>query len=279
MQTNELLRLSMMKAPSISDIGHAIRTKMIRGESAPIYAQLWRTLHDKGLQQFDFGYVSKDMFVWAAEVREELGVVTPPPFELCLYRHSVDVSEEVGSAKPITVAFTILVDHRPGIARDATEQVALSCSLYAMSSLHGDIALSWFGLDTKGKLVCTEQSREVMDTAVSFYREIALLSFMLSIKSVERRTEAPSVKLNTSRVKQGKLPIPYITYVDLSALRSNKPRGDGTHASPRPHVRRAHMRRLAGDNPRIVPVAASLVNADGTPMMREEYRIKKIITP
>jgi hypothetical protein len=60
---------------------------------------------------------------------------------------------------------------------------------------------------------------------------------------------------------------------DLTSYRNAGDHKGGTHASPCAHLRRAHIRRIAKDG-KLIPVAAALVNWDGSPLMRTEYQVR-----
>ncbi len=104
---------------------------------------------------------------------------------------------------------------------------------------------------------------------------------ILNTKGVPQKTVEPDVKLNKARVKNGKNPLlPYIavdTETYITALRETErmeSEGGGTHRSPRPHLRRAHLRHLQSGV--IIPIQAMIVNgsADVKLAMREKYIVK-----
>ena len=112
--------------------------------------------------------------------------------------------------------------------------------------------------------------------------QIYMFCLVLSTKNIPKTTEAPSPKLQQKRAKEGLPPLPYTTNVNLNAYmiaRNNTESGNtGTHASPRPHLRRAHMRTIMrGEETITIPVQQCMVNWDGgSPLMREEYKVKTI---
>lgn len=107
-----------------------------------------------------------------------------------------------------------------------------------------------------------------------------MFSFVLATKNIPKTTEAPSPKLQQKRAKEGLPPLPYTTNVNFNAYmiaRNNTESGNtGTHASPRPHLRRAHLRTIMrGEETITIPVQQCMVNWDGgSPLMREEYKVK-----
>lgn len=72
------------------------------------------------------------------------------------------------------------------------------------------------------------------------------LTLILSARGVPRRVEHPPERLNAKRAKNGRPPLPRVTYVDARYYTDAARRTDhgGTHASPVPHLRRGHPRRL-----------------------------------
>lgn len=104
------------------------------------------------------------------------------------------------------------------------------------------------------------------------------LTMVLNTKGVLKERVAPPEKPNKVRAKQGRPLLPYVTRVYTSvyndAIREGTP---GTHASPRPHRRRAHVRHIPARNNHpayVVPIEAMLVNWDGAPLeARKEYKV------
>jgi hypothetical protein len=105
---------------------------------------------------------------------------------------------------------------------------------------------------------------------------LAGLTGILNTKNVPKARTAPSAKKNARLVKQGLPPLPYTTTVDTSGYVASYLAGNGTphgtHASPRPHLRRAHLRHMPHG---LVPVSACVVNwTGGVLSQREEYQVK-----
>jgi len=77
-------------------------------------------------------------------------------------------------------------------------------------------------------------------------------------------------KMNAKRVKNGKDPYQDFTVIDLVGHISNQ--GDGTHASPRPHWRRGHVRHLSGG--RKIPIDPCMINFKGQEIPAALYNVK-----
>lgn len=105
------------------------------------------------------------------------------------------------------------------------------------------------------------------------------LVMILNTKGVLKERSAPPVKPNKVRAARGLPLLPYTTRVYTSVYNKAVAKGEpGTHASPRPHRRRAHIRHYPKTEKHeayIKPVAAMLVNWDGKPLPeRSEYLVK-----
>lgn len=93
---------------------------------------------------------------------------------------------------------------------------------------------------------------------------------MLSAKGVHKEQVQPKASVNRRRAESGKRELPSYTIVHLGKSRSSAPNGRG-HASPRPHMRRGHVRQL--DEERKTVVRPHFVMAD--PGALPTYRIPK----
>lgn len=93
-------------------------------------------------------------------------------------------------------------------------------------------------------LQMTEKQNEAFGESV---RAFIYFFSVLACSNVEKRLNQPSPERNARRARQGKLPLfDYWTLhiiLDRPAA-DQKPYQGGTHASPRVHLRRGHIRRL-----------------------------------
>lgn len=82
----------------------------------------------------------------------------------------------------------------------------------------------------------------------------------------------PSAKLQKARLKRGKLPLfEYKTlHVKLNETRVKKQPGGGTHASPRVHLRRGHIRHLPQGN---IWVNACVVGDKSKGVIHKDYEV------
>ena len=75
---------------------------------------------------------------------------------------------------------------------------------------------------------------------------VASAAMMLTTRGIKTRVEEASAKLNAKRERSGKAPLPRVTHVDTRAYIDARERTSlgGSHASPVPHLRRGHVRKL-----------------------------------
>lgn len=105
------------------------------------------------------------------------------------------------------------------------------------------------------------------------------LTMILNTKGVLKERSAPPAKPNKARAAKGRPLLPYTTRVYTAVYNKAVEAGPaGTHASPRPHIRRAHIRHYPKTEKHeayVLPIAAMLVNFDGRPLeARREYVVK-----
>lgn len=98
---------------------------------------------------------------------------------------------------------------------------------------------------------------------------------MLNTKGIHKIVTEPDSKLNKARIKTGKLPLLRNTYISanhyIEALRETVRSDNSGRASPRMHLRRAHLRHLGLD--KIVPVHAAIINGAGG-LDRDKYVVR-----
>lgn len=103
------------------------------------------------------------------------------------------------------------------------------------------------------------------------------LSMIVATRGIPQRIELPSAKLNAKRARSGKAPLTRITHVDTALYYQaleNTVRG-GTHASPVPHLRRGHIRRL--QDGKTTWIRDCLVNcrSSAEALKRDHYEVEK----
>lgn len=108
----------------------------------------------------------------------------------------------------------------------------------------------------------------------SSYRAMACAVEVFSCCNVAQIEHQPPKFINAKRISKGK--VPFFTYRTLhitsDAAPANGQTATGTHASPRLHLRRGHIRRLADD--RRIWVRASLVGDKSKGFAAKDYSVQ-----
>ncbi len=119
----------------------------------------------------------------------------------------------------------------------------------------------------------THVNQQVAEVAVRWFLNCALA---LATDGVPRETFKASSLINAERARKGKPRVPTVTRVNFAAyLAAIEQTDKGHHASPVPHLRRGHIRRL--EDGRRVWVRDCLVNA--SPDVRTVRRDKYVVNP
>lgn len=120
----------------------------------------------------------------------------------------------------------------------------------------------------------TESAR--LDTADEAITIVQFCAIMNCQNVDTMKIEAPE-KLNRKRLSSGKLPFYeyHILMINPLTSRINKADLGGTHASPRLHLRRGHIRRLSQE--RVVWVNASVVGNANNGIVDKSYLLKQEI--
>lgn len=97
----------------------------------------------------------------------------------------------------------------------------------------------------------------------------------LACKNVKQESVDAPHKLNKAREKRGKPPLPGYHYLTLDPEEAGA-RGPstGSHASPRLHIRRGHVRLVRGERP--VWVRQHMVGAPGTGFVKKDYNASRL---
>lgn len=129
----------------------------------------------------------------------------------------------------------------------------------------------------------------ISDTIVIIFAFIVLLAVgVLATNGVDVETDAPPVKVNKRRVANGKPEIPpmhrvnlaeYITALNNTEHRVTTGGKGGTHASPIPHLRRGHIRRLAGRDTWVRDCLVNVRKEGIQPTFRQHYSVGKGVMP
>jgi len=135
------------------------------------------------------------------------------------------------------------------------------------------------GFDLKANIIGYDDDGDPLVDGSDILSEGSLftmgLTMILNTKGVLKERHAPAEKPNLKRLKANRPLLPYVTRVYTGMYNQAVAPGTGTHASPRPHRRRAHVRHYIRDGRDwYTPVDAMLVNWDGEPLKaRETYKV------
>jgi hypothetical protein len=125
-----------------------------------------------------------------------------------------------------------------------------------------------------------ESVDKTRDTAKAARLVFQMLTLLLNTKNLPMRREEPSRKLQDKRAKKNKPPLPIITYIDYRDYKRALKNIGRTHASPVPHLRRGHIRRIPPTRwhpeGKEVWIKDCLVNCRSLDEIteREEYRVR-----
>lgn len=109
-------------------------------------------------------------------------------------------------------------------------------------------------------LDCAKHGRQVLTVALRRIVALAILGDPFAVTA--RPSYIGSAFLNKKRIKNGKRPFFEWTTVEVKPRVASEPQG-GTHASPKPHMRRGHIRRLKSG--KIVTIKSMIVNKHKMP--------------
>ena len=114
------------------------------------------------------------------------------------------------------------------------------------------------------------QYAQNMDTAGEA-TAIRQMCAVLNCSNIETKTVTPSPKLNRKRAKKGKQPFFEYKILEVVPQGAKKPHLGGTHASPRIHLRRGHIRRLPEKQ---VWVQPCVVGEKKNGVIMKDYKIR-----
>lgn len=284
------------RPPTLDNIYDAVGNKKLM--ASPNVLSLFRKVITPGsdfhahLEQFNFGSLnSSDIRDAEREGHDFIKHgLFQLPYPVCLYRCQIKYSE----GEPLGISLLIVdgkgndfdpVD-KPGYAT-----VAFTHSPEYMTAMHSINTLRWQD-QPEGTAIQIEIPRDEMaywdkhaklDDSSLQLQELAEgsllaigLTMILNTKHIRKERSAPPAKPNKAREAKGRPLLPWVTRVYTSVYNRAVQPGTGTHASPRPHRRRAHVRHYPATEYREAyakPIAAMLVNWDGAPLERGQYEV------
>lgn len=276
--------------PTIDDIAHALKSGKLYCSGA-IRDALNVFVRCDGVELFNFGPLSLDTVREAQ--REAIDFVTHGhfvlPYPVCMFSSCIKYDNcNVGTAL-INVNKPGAFDAGPFEGNAVIRIIRANDAMFAMHCICTDRTQ----LQKDGMAIQMEIRKHELDYWTPLLpddnevqwqlTEGALcmlgMTMIVNTKGVLKERLPYPHKPNRKRMDQGRPLLPQTTRVYTSVYNRAVEKGaPGTHASPRPHRRRAHIRHYPATNGReayILPIAAMLVNWDGRPLeARKEYVVK-----
>jgi hypothetical protein len=227
---------------------------------------------------FDFGLIPNAVYESAFQDAMpflDAGLIRLP-YKSCVFRFREPVADPEGNRDDILMECLLVMVE----VEQKGSEPAIACSLLSVT---GDnrYELAFF----LGESILDSRGIRIRNGADDYHarsgQSALALWLILNARGLRRTVDEPSEKLNKARLKNGKSPLKRVTHIDgasyftaLQETRRQEQQGGGTHASPRTHLRRAHLRYYEGkDKP--VPIPATIVNPHkGDLLDREAYLIK-----
>ncbi len=276
--------------PTIDDIAAALKNKTIYA-SDTILDALRVLVRIPNVELFTFGPLALDTVREAQH--EAIDFVEygyfRAPYPVCLYTSKIKYDNCAVGSMVIVVNKTGELNAGPFEGNACIRVIRTTNKMFAMHC----IATNYTQLQKEGRAIQLEIRQHEIDywkPMLSSMEEVqwqmtegALimlgLTMIVNTKGVLKERLPSPDKPNKARAKQGRSPLPYTTRVYTTVYNSAVAKGEpGTHASPRPHRRRAHIRHYPKTEKHeayIRPVDAMLVNWDGRPLeARKEYVVK-----
>ncbi len=288
---------ALASPPTIDDIVTALNENKI--ECSKNVRAVASLLNLKPVQQFNFGPVSLETIreVQAEALQFIQYGVFQLPYEVCMYRCTMNYDN-----RAVGLAILMLDGRRSDAGKEERDGIASVCFIHSREYVCAFHSINMLRTKLGPEGIAVEL--QIPDAEVKYWRPILLppgesfdasreetqqmtegslvgmgLTMILNTKGIYKERMPYAEKPNAKRVKAGKPPLPYITRVSTALYNRAVEKGEpGTHASPRPHRRRAHLRHYPASGRReayVLPIAAMLVNWDGQPLEeRKGYEVK-----
>lgn len=140
----------------------------------------------------------------------------------------------------------------------------------------GGKSVAWEGADVFPEFYADCSREDVEEELAGMFSSgfNALVEFCMTVncENVAQGQIPPSAALNQKRVSNGKTPFFSYRYPRIPTPHPDTPSLGGTHASPRLHLRRGHLRRLSSE--RVVWVRHALVGSEELGVVDKSYIVR-----
>ena len=171
------------------------------------------------------------------------GVLLPMPGPICFFTGRLFAITEADRRQGI-VAVThegAIVVVGVGMERQDADHMGITVTPLVSMSINDEGNMSW-NVRLPGTIWDDDTNGTVDEVATRIGVKFMSCIGLMSLKTAVVTTEPPPAKLNAARIRKGKPPISEV--VTIRIKKQDRHSFGATHASPRPHWRRGHVRRL-----------------------------------
>lgn len=231
---------------------------------------------------FDFGTVNDAALANASidAVQFRDGYYIKPPFPISLFRVRQDEPGEDGYACDILFLLidnNRLRDNAPLVVEVSNGDME-GTTIISFVATRSYLSMSALAL-VNGPIYGSagEDDNNVAQLIVKMFEALWLI---LNTKNIDKQLDEPAPKLNRARVARGKQPLKRVTRISASQYMRALAETVAHGASPRMHLRRAHLRHYTSERfaeavrskPKLIE--AMIINADKDNMRRDHYEVR-----
>lgn len=229
----------------------------------------------------DGGCRSKRIVLAVEDPAEDSAIIWPISFH--------EFGERLGGGKQwIPSLYGLKVPYCFSVKTTTNKQKGLALQKSRKRGMKGNVIidnLTGSSFDMLGE-VTERYSEKMFKTDDDFYRHLAdftaigkfaviQLCAVLNCSNIEPRTIKPPERINKKRLQRGRLPLFEYKILEVKQNQgsTNTPGLGGTHASPRLHLRRGHIRRLPGTSGKTTWVQSCLVGDSKKGIIKKDYKV------
>lgn len=275
-------------APSKAIAAVAVEPDLIKALKAAVEVAEW----------FDFGELEADAGVRAsldARPFRRAGLMKPP-YNLCVWRTRLSSRDRDpgASLQPPRDALLIIIAATPenvdALNRNIGSPLTANHDSIVFVVLTAEDGFTQLVDTIRIKSVLPEALPNMPDAEGVYQVHTGMLYdalwLVLNTKGIRKTVDVPDARLNKARARLGRAPLRQVTRIDaaqyMRALdETERMERDGHHASPRMHLRRAHLRWLKAERyspeakARPIVIEATIVNMDSDSVaVRERYEVR-----